>query len=429
MLLEQLRAGGAEKQEWHARRPLREVRQEFEEWWVGPVQVFDDDDSGTVRGDRFHEALPGGEGLFAGFGLAGVDSEQREQSRPQPVALLDLRKCCVELRGRRLRRIGLEDPGVRLDQLAERPERDPLAVRQAATLTPSDQLGTPVEVARKLRTEPALADPGLAHERHELDGRVARAPNEQALEERLLDFTTDEQRLLGPDQVRAEPRARLDGSVQTKRRTLPLDVHRHKRLVDDDSLGLPERLLRNRHLVHGRGRLNARRRVHDVAGDDPLTLLGSRVQRNDCGSGVDTDPHLELELGLSLVQLGDRLDDPKPCADCPLGIVLVRDRRAENSHDGIADELLDRAAVALELVPHARVIRANASADILGVGILRGCREADQVAEENRNDLPLLVSRRDGGGQRAGAIVAEPRAVGVLRPAPWADHRPSLVIL
>ena len=36
-------------------------------------------------------------------------------------------------------------------------------------------------------------------------------------------------------------------------------------------------------------------------------------------------------------------------ADGALGIVLVRDRRAEERHHRVADELLDRAAVALEL--------------------------------------------------------------------------------
>ena len=36
-------------------------------------------------------------------------------------------------------------------------------------------------------------------------------------------------------------------------------------------------------------------------------------------------------------------------ADGPLGIVLVRDRRAEDRHHRVADELLDRAAAALDL--------------------------------------------------------------------------------
>ena len=74
--LEQLRPGGTQKEERHALRPFREVRQKLEERSIGPVQILDDDDGRPVRRDRFDEAPPRGERLFARFGLAGVDSDQ-----------------------------------------------------------------------------------------------------------------------------------------------------------------------------------------------------------------------------------------------------------------------------------------------------------------------------------------------------------------
>ena len=40
-----------------------------------------------------------------------------------------------------------------------------------------------------------------------------------------------------------------------------------------------------------------------------------------------------------------------------LRIVFARDRRTEDRHDSVADELLDRAAEALDLLLDARVIR------------------------------------------------------------------------
>ena len=54
-------------------------------------------------------------------------------------------------------------------------------------------------------------------------------------------------------------------------------------------------------------------------------------------------------------------------ADGTLGVVLVRGRCAEERHDGVADELLDRAAVALELGADAVVVRAQDRLDVLRV--------------------------------------------------------------
>ena len=81
------------------------MRQELEEWGVGPVEVFDDDDRRPVRGDRFDEPPPGRKRLFARLGLAGIDSEQREEARLEPAALVHIRERLVQLRGRRLRRV------------------------------------------------------------------------------------------------------------------------------------------------------------------------------------------------------------------------------------------------------------------------------------------------------------------------------------
>ena len=51
-----------------------------------------------------------------------------------------------------------------------------------------------------------------------------------------------------------------------------------------------------------------------------------------------------------------RVADRERGADGALRVVLVRDGRAEDRHHGVADELLDRAAEALELRAHARVV-------------------------------------------------------------------------
>ena len=96
---------------------------------------------------------------------------------------------------------------------------------------------------------------------------------------------------------------------------------------------------------------------------------------------VDPDAHLERERRVLRVQLGHRLQDAKAGPDGALRVVLVRDRRAEDGHHRVADELLHGAPVALDLLAEAREVRADAGADVLGVGLLRGGSEADEVAE------------------------------------------------
>jgi hypothetical protein len=51
-------------------------------------------------------------------------------------------------------------------------------------------------------------------------------------------------------------------------------------------------------------------------------------------------PHMQIQGGVLLVGLGDRLPDRQRCPDCSLGVVLVGGRGAEQGHHGIADELL-----------------------------------------------------------------------------------------
>ena len=96
----------------------------------------------------------------------------------------------------------------------------------------------------------------------------------------------------------------------------------------------------------------------------PSPASGSRVERDERLARRDPDPQLELFLERELA-------NRERCADGPLGVVLVRDRRAEQRHHGVADELLDRAAVALELRADALVVRAEHRLDVLGVERLR----------------------------------------------------------
>ena len=114
----------------------------------------------------------------------------------------------------------------------------------------------------------------------------------------------------------------------------------------------------------------------------PSPASGLCVELNKGLAG--RDPHAELET-----LLDREVADRERCAHGPLGVVLVRDGRAEQRHHRVADELLDRAAVALELGSNARVVRPEDRLHVLRVHRLRLRREADEVAEEDRDDLAL----------------------------------------
>jgi hypothetical protein len=89
-----------------------------------------------------------------------------------------------------------------------------------------------------------------------------------------------------------------------------------------------------------------------------------------------------------------------------LGVVLPGDRRAPHRHDRVADELLDGAAVALELGLHAGVIRGEHPPYVLGIELLRAAGEADEVGEEDGDDLALLEDGRLGLAGRHGRAAA-----------------------
>ena len=83
--------------------------------------------------------------------------------------------------------------------------------------------------------------------------------------------------------------------------------------------------------------------------------------------------------------------DRERSTDGSLRVVLVRGGRAEERHDRIADELLDGAAVALELRADAFVVRTQDRLDVLGIHRLGLRREPDEVAEDDRDDLALAA--------------------------------------
>ena len=127
------------------------------------------------------------------------------------------------------------------------------------------------------------------------------------------------------------------------------------------------------------------------------STLGADLDRGVAGEHAGADP----QLGHARPP---RRAPPPPgqrerSAHRALGVVLARHRRAPDRHHGVADELLDRAAVALDQRAAALEVLAEELADVLGVAVLGQRGEADQVGEQHR-DQPPLGDRGRGCGRR-----------------------------
>ena len=101
----------------------------------------------------------------------------------------------------------------------------------------------------------------------------------------------------------------------------------------------------------------------------------------------------------------------------------MRDRRAEDRDHRVADELLDGAAPALELGAQPLVVRAQERVDVLGVELLGARREADQVGEEDGDDLALPAGLGHGPSLgRSGYVLKVSQAAGSPLSNPSLNH-------
>ncbi len=182
-----------------------------------------------------------------------------------------------------------------------------------------------------------------------------------------------------------------------------------RRLTDEDA-------------VYRRGRLQPRSRIDDIARRHTLSPFRPRAKRDQSLTGVDSDPHLQF-----VVRFADPVADRESRSQGAFRIVLMRRRRAEESHHCITDELLHRPAEALKLLAHALVVRPEQGADILRIELLRALCEADKISEEDADNFPFLIDRLDPR-ERGAARVAEARVLRILAAAlRAADHSESVV--
>ena len=137
--------------------PVDEVVDEVEQAVVRPVEVLEDEHERALLGERLEEAPPGRERLsravLAELGRV-AEADERPQSAARPRPRPRRRRARRDRLARASRsasvgRVGLEDPGLRLDHLAEGPEASRLRRTAATALAPVDQLRLALDALRK----------------------------------------------------------------------------------------------------------------------------------------------------------------------------------------------------------------------------------------------------------------------------------------
>ena len=98
----------------------------------------------------------------------------------------------------------------------------------------------------------------------------------------------------------------------------------------------------------------------------PATMPWSTAPSGDGGlAGEDAGPGADARA-----ERPDRVDELEAGPHRPLGVVLVGDRRAPDGHDRVADELLDRAAVAGDHLTGKLEVAGQGVAHLLRVALL-----------------------------------------------------------
>src|SRR5581483_6455388 len=239
------------------------------------------------------------------------------------------------------RRVAVDDAGGLLDDLQRRPEGDPLAVGQAGA---GDDPRTVAEAAQRLAHEPRLADARRAEHGEQVAGALAHGPRERPLEQGQLALAADHRRVEAP---RPRRRSREDGDepVRAHRLALPLQRQRLEPLRPDRVTGEPVGALGEEDLARLGRRLEPLGDVDRVAGGERVAerrVSGDHLAARDADPDGDAEPEGGFQLD---VQALDRLLE---LDGGPQRAVVVQEGDAEDGHDGVADELLDRAAVPLE---------------------------------------------------------------------------------
>ena len=365
--VEQLVARHADEQR-RTPPPARQILDQVEHPLVGPVDVLDREDHRLLTAGGVDQRPHGGEQALAhllrvvGLGAVepraggGLDPERPAERGREPLRRLlgltaghEALDPAVELSPGRGGVVGVDDLERPADDLGQRPVGEPGAVGGAAAQAHRRRVLAVADPDRELAQQPRLADARLADHGDQVRPLLADHLLEQAQQPVGLDRAPDQRGGGGRGARGAAGDHRAHGLPGRHAFGLALELQGLELDVLDCRPGQAVRELADGHGA-GLGRaLEARGDVDRIA-DHRVAVADA--PRQDL-AGVDPDPKCEVgaDVGGDLVvDLAHRVLHRKPRPHRALGVVLVRDGSAEDSHDVVADVLVDGPAVALDLL-------------------------------------------------------------------------------
>ncbi len=329
-------------------RPVQQVFDEIEQRGIGPLQILEDHDHRVACGEPLEEEPPAREQV--GLVGRGVLLEPEEMRKPgldeRAVGRVGDRALDygAKLVPRRRPVLAFEDVRPSTHHLGKRPVGDPLAVREAATAVPAERPLETVHVFEEFPAQAGLADPRDPGHLHEVRLAVVGTGEKDILDQLELTVAADE------------------GGLEALRLHQPADAGDHPPdLPQPHRLGLSFELVQagipvldrrircslgriaNKDRARRRGGLHARRRIHEVTRDHPLS---GRAEVDGRLAGEDSGSSTQFRGTQLDAELRHCVDDLERGADRPFRVVLLRHRRPPDRHHRVADELLDDPAVA-----------------------------------------------------------------------------------
>ncbi len=288
-------------------------------------------------------------------------------------------------------------------------------------MVPGDEGDQPVDVLAELPAEARLADAGRAREHHHARGAPLGGGVEQLADGAELGVPAGQRRLETVDALRpADSGDDPGGPPQLLGLALALEGVPLRVLEADGGRGEALGGGVDEHLVRGGSGLDPRRGVDGVAGDHALV---ARAEGDGDLAGDDAGPGGEgVDAALGAEQ-PDGVDQVEGCPDRALGVGLGGHGRTPHRHDGVADELLDGAAVALDHGGGGLEVRRQQLPDLLRVTRLGQWREPHQVAEQHRAEPTLRHACRSRDSPRAGRGRRPHRGAAVAAELETGRHR------
>ena len=278
-------------------------------------------------------------------------AEQRHQPRRVVGRHDQLLQEGGELAAHRLRRVALQHAA---STAHHRPQRSVgLGSKRRRRRLPNRQRGEPRIVGdarQELADQPALADASLADDAHQLR-RPRLCQLQRSRQPGQLAVTPDGRRR-NADRFQPAGRARCferpGQPVHRHRARLAAQRQLAQRLVAECVARQPPGQRADQHLARRRHGLQPLGDVDRIAGDRiALGAAGAEAARHH-RPGVDADVQRQRLAGRGMADLGRLADHLQRRRQRPLGVVLMRHGGAEQRQQGVADELVDIAAMRLD---------------------------------------------------------------------------------